>query len=146
MLSSPIRGTWIEIRRRWWMRASGETVVPHTGDVDRNYAQAGQPRPALRVVPHTGDVDRNLLVYLHLPGRRVVPHTGDVDRNVYAGILLPLLRLSSPIRGTWIEMALSDCLPSSTAVVPHTGDVDRNQMVKDQNSTRRRRPPYGGRG
>ena len=79
-MSSPIRGTWIEILM---VSVSGElvlTVVPHTGDVDRNtlnYAPISKPH----VVPHTGDVDRNARFDPVNLWFAVVPHTGDVDRN-----------------------------------------------------------------
>ena len=37
-----------------------------------------------------------------------------------------LHRRSSPIRGTWIEILLLSWPPPAACVVPHTGDVDRN--------------------
>ena len=56
------------------------SVVPHTGDVDRNPTCAAATGMTA-VVPHTGDVDRNPYLPRSKCAYIVVPHTGDVDRN-----------------------------------------------------------------
>ena len=82
--SSPIRGTWIEIRLPCCTWAA-RTVVPHTGDVDRN------------CVPNRFS-----------QSDFVVPHTGDVDRNTNKMGVAHGKLASSPIRGTWIEIVNID--------------------------------------
>ena len=57
VLSSPARGTWIEIADSAAWKAIN-AVVPRKGDVDRNTVYAGGIPEAL-VVPRKGDVDRN---------------------------------------------------------------------------------------
>ena len=166
--SSPIRGTWIEIYHT--SHHDGlRLVVPHTGDVDRNEVMTGDAEEAVRVVPHTGDVDRNLRVLLGKCVPKVVPHTGDVDRNQNRVSRPRSVWRSSPIRGTWIEMArgnghgfsvrrsspirgtwieIRQAMPTHTwtSVVPHTGDVDRNFFGLAYIAVDAGRPPYGGRG
>ena len=93
--SSPIRGTWIEMSKRWilWL---GRSVVPHTGDVDRNF------------------LPKN-----HAPQASVVPHTGDVDRNEYPVFVDVEDKRSSPIRGTWIEISWDrdfEVVPASSPI------------------------------
>ena len=58
-------------------------VVPHAGDVDRNFDLAVVD-PPYGVVPHAGDVDRNLSTGASIEIADVVPHAGDVDRNPLA--------------------------------------------------------------
>ena len=90
-MSSPTRGTWIEMLTSKFRRPTG-WVVPHTGDVDRNEPVFSIPLDFPAVVPHTGDVDRNCSCWL-----RVVDCT-----------------LSSPTRGTWIRLLLLCLVNSST--------------------------------
>ena len=79
-MSSPARGTWIEI-----------CSVPE--------------KPFLTaVVPRKGDVDRNDAKHLDIIRVRVVPRKGDVDRNVKLRWMALLTSVSSPARGTWIEI------------------------------------------
>ena len=79
-MSSPTRGTWIEITVNIANRGS-LSVVPHAGDVDRN----------VHCFPgHASDVPSSptrgtwieMCMYVHnLAHEFVVPHAGDVDRN-----------------------------------------------------------------
>ena len=57
-LSSPARGTWIEI---FMPKNAGNKaeVVPRKGDVDRNKAPQRCSLQSVQVVPRKGDVDRN---------------------------------------------------------------------------------------
>ena len=167
-LSSPTRGTWIEIKHlkgkiNQWL------VVPHTGDVDRNGDVKTWGRLPAPVVPHTGDVDRNFKWLVEKTAKTVVPHTGDVDRNSNACSrssspkrssptrgtwieiwtttpVTPSRKGSSPTRGTWIEMSRARPCTRSWPVVPHTGDVDRNSSPDRARLRNRGRPPHGGRG
>ena len=79
-MSSPARGTWIEIFAGG-VQSAGDFVVPRKGDVDRN----GNCRNWCGVLG-------------------VVPRKGDVDRNTRVTTLFLLTVPSSPARGTWIEM------------------------------------------
>ena len=101
--SSPARGTWIEML--------GTYEVPENTDV----------------VPRKGDVDRNITA--HFPKilqKGVVPRKGDVDRNMPKAVCMVMLAVSSPARGTWIEMGMVAERVAVHFVVPRKGDVDRN--------------------
>ena len=100
--SSPSRGTWIEMRRRS-SDSSASPVVPLAGDVDRNlHAVGAEQQPT--VVPLAGDVDRNFGELFDDRHEVVVPLAGDVDRNALNIFQTALRFLSSPSRGTWIEI------------------------------------------
>ena len=58
-MSSPARGTWIEIVEIP-ASDSANAVVPRKGDVDRNDV-IDIIAAAVRVVPRKGDVDRNII-------------------------------------------------------------------------------------
>ena len=125
-MSSPARGTWIEmaivypssakarvvprkgdVDRNWTMprRPVAAGVVPRKGDVDRNNGRLPYVRQTLPVVPRKGDVDRNAVSCpLPLMASTVVPRKGDVDRNIVGVAVVVGQGGSSPARGTWIEM------------------------------------------
>ena len=48
-------------------------------------------------------------------------------------IYLPIM--SSPTRGTWIEINMWAGLTVFNMVVPHAGDVDRNKLARDHGWT-----------
>ena len=106
-----------------------KSVVPRKGDVDRNEFWTDKTTTA-NVVPRKGDVDRNASV--HRPNRKhrlVVPRKGDVDRNL-TYVIDPLCdQMSSPARGTWIEICGALNTASAGLVVPRKGDVDRNFRI-----------------
>ena len=79
--SSPTRGTWIEI------------------------SDALDAKTLCHVVPHAGDVDRNARRCRMAAMTKVVPHAGDVDRNIDTEGGTKRLNVSSPTRGTWIEIS-----------------------------------------
>ena len=188
--SSPARGTWIEIEKRNHRRPD-KLVVPRKGDVDRNYCNAqnhkhyGWSSPARGtwieinlnfllietrfVVPRKGDVDRNFCSHINRLSMHVVPRKGDVDRNymmltwgeriilsspargtwieIFIRRESPGKEKSSPARGTWIEIFLKKIADKATWVVPRKGDVDRNGFPHPPGSPARDgRPPQGGRG
>ena len=58
----------------------------------------------LAVVPRKGDVDRNLDRKFVTGVLYVVPRKGDVDRNGFLPKDGGQSLLSSPARGTWIEI------------------------------------------
>ena len=58
IMSSPARGTWIEILSASAAMVPAD-VVPRKGDVDRNSAYRRSAVSPLCVVPRKGDVDRN---------------------------------------------------------------------------------------
>ena len=142
--SSPSRGTWIEI------------------------ALHQQLHQFSKVVPLAGDVDRNLKCWSLHPSTKVVPLAGDVDRNTAAILFVHRHIMSSPSRGTWIEInrkrhaRRSDRVvplagdvdrnlpiqaqPDKKSVVPLAGDVDRNTLTRRQIRSVKSRPPRGGRG
>ena len=147
-MSSPARGTWIEI---CWnpIHREGSGVVPRKGDVDRNTIWDEQTVKRLIVVPRKGDVDRNSsgrpamrAAAPSSPARGtwieiyrcffvvcyccVVPRKGDVDRNMTTATKTSRNGLSSPARGTWIEIGQRLREPRVPCVVPRKGDVDRN--------------------
>ena len=76
------------------------------------------------VVPRKGDVDRNLAGLQGVKDTIVVPRKGDVDRNLGMGMAGSQKAVSSPARGTWIEIN-----PTHWMSLPEP-----------------RRPPQGGRG
>ena len=78
-------------------------VVPHAGDVDRNFTHHQQAHHE-KVVPHAGDVDRNVDMRCCVQCVSVVPHAGDVDRNRKSTKKKIKITQSSPTRGTWIEI------------------------------------------
>ena len=98
--SSPARGTWIEI-------------ITQSAITDTRL-----------VVPRKGDVDRNVQYELLYELFAVVPRKGDVDRNLGMGMAGSQKAVSSPARGTWIEIN-----PTHWMSLPEP-----------------RRPPQGGRG
>ena len=104
--SSPIRGTWIEIEAVVQYYYEVSAVVPHTGDVDRNYQPSYFIVANPLVVPHTGDVDRNQKAVAQV--KPTVPSSPIRGTWIEICRLPPQVRraLSSPIRGTWIEIAI----------------------------------------
>ena len=84
-MSSPARGTWIEMPELQ-KELHRYRVVPRKGDVDRN-GVALQGLHHGHDVPRKGDVDRNTAwcAYIGVE-RRVVPRKGDVDRNTEDGL------------------------------------------------------------
>ena len=80
-LSSPIRGTWIEIQRRARAVAAARSSPIRGTWIEIVFSD--NTSEIRNIVPHTGDVDRNI-TYAFTAGTRagVVPHTGDVDRNI----------------------------------------------------------------
>ena len=76
------------------------------------------------VVPRKGDVDRNPHRNPLVCPDKVVPRKGDVDRNLGMGMAGSQKAVSSPARGTWIEIN-----PTHWMSLPEP-----------------RRPPQGGRG
>ena len=60
--------------------------------------------------------------------RHVVPRKGDVDRNPADEAGTNALTMSSPARGTWIEIHAAPPLQVLRDVVPRKGDVDRNEF------------------
>ena len=123
-LSSPARGTWIEIVSQKSGSAGLPTVVPRKGDVDRNRPLHLVNNRDIFVVPRKGDVDRNFEgVGEVLQREYVVPRKGDVDRNFLLFADVGVER-----------------------VVPRKGDVDRNAWVSPPQNASRSRPPQGGRG
>ena len=57
---------------------------------------------------------------------KVVPRKGDVDRNMTTAMKTNQSGLSSPARGTWIEISWVGISSEVHSVVPRKGDVDRN--------------------
>ena len=124
-MSSPTRGTWIEISGEFWWHCTGCRSSPTRG----TWIEIHRTRQALavvgssptrgtwieikvptanrvdrHVVPHAGDVDRNQSAPAAVKVAVVVPHAGDVDRNALTANGHTVLE----------------------NVVPHAGDVDRN--------------------
>ena len=101
---------------------------------------------ATPVVPRKGDVDRN----------SSVPHLASFGamsspaRGTWIEIAVPCflwqLPLSSPARGTWIEISTISTDSGGISVVPRKGDVDRNEMQDTRAHDDAGRPPQGGRG
>ena len=56
------------------------------------------------------------------------------------------VNLSSPARGTWIEMGALKLATKAVSVVPRKGDVDRNPGISGDWYNKSGRPPQGGRG
>ena len=93
--------------------------------MDRN-ARDWRDARGCRVVPRKGDVDRNCISPARTKGRCVVPRKGDVDRNIMNNGELIMNIMSSPARGTWIEIGVPLGVERARQVVPRKGDVDRN--------------------
>ena len=105
------------------------------------------PESSVEVVPRKGDVDRNTVTGENSLSVLVVPRKGDVDRNVDLSQTDQYKGMSSPARGTWIEMDVIGAGIAGACVVPRKGDVDRNSVFRGPNSDQYRgRPPQGGRG
>ena len=141
-VSSPARGTWIEISRTWG-KITLCRVVPRKGDVDRNgwIISHGVAKP---VVPRKGDVDRNASEQKPHGHTPVVPRKGDVDRNPYIPLSKCQASQSSPARGTWIEMSLYFSNTILRLVVPRKGDVDRNSTTTKSAATVKKSSPARG--
>ena len=106
-VSSPARGTWIEIQ-----------IVIST------------PAPSY-VVPRKGDVDRNF--WRNCPNSPVLPSSPargtwiEIQNAIVYGGIAPV---SSPARGTWIEIKVMFSRDICAGVVPRKGDVDRNLPLR----------------
>ena len=145
------------------------SVVPHTGDVDRNvYCEKSGAHTAslsptrgtwiemrflalvddlVPVVPHTGDVDRNTDLYTSGSTQiNVVPHTGDVDRNIGNDKLFQPAPKSSPTRGTWIEICCGSPCGKRSRSSPTRGTWIEMSLMMAASMIAACRPPHGGRG
>ena len=91
-------------------------------------------------------MDRNTKINCEISKSGVVPRKGDVDRNRFNSRSLMNYDLSSPARGTWIEIRSQSNTTCSKKVVPRKGDVDRNIAVHLVEGDENCRPPQGGRG
>ena len=96
--------------------------------MDRNVPPVANIVDNVKVVPRKGDVDRNVNGHKNLAIVSVVPRKGDVDRNVYFKVRHIRRVMSSPARGTWIEIARATECDRLKTVVPRKGDVDRNTV------------------
>ena len=123
LLSSPSRGTWIEIKLWFNCNPGGPGRPPHGG---RGLKFVGAGNAVFRVrrrPPHGG----RGLKYPSLSSVMGVDGSSP-SRGTWIEMALPLCRLahplSSPSRGTWIEMFTYRFLVKFLSVVPLTGDVD----------------------
>ena len=120
--SSPTRGTWIEIETPARVRGC-PNVVPHTGDVDRNTYTVRQPLGCAMSSPTRGtwiEIEKQ-------PDRNFIPR-------------------SSPTRGTWIEMKCRNFQYEIGKSSPTRGTWIEMQSLFERSLPRDCRPPHGGRG
>ena len=141
--SSPARGTWIEIMLYPPPPACGPLSSPARGTWIE-IAAGWRDARGCRVVPRKGDVDRNIFHAVNghggagsSPARGTWIEIQGRESKVYGN------DGSSPARGTWIEIIISSFYAPVRPVVPRKGDVDRNTKTSTCRRTKRVVPRKG---